>query len=845
MTDDPAPDPVEHDGPSVNRRRLLAALGTGALTQGLAGCSFLGSETRTFVAILVRIALDPGAALEYLLLDFQRRTRTFEETIAGNDVSIEVTFNLLVYQLMQGLFGFGILVVPQPDIAGISIFGFADKSIPAIVEDPEQRTQIVNQLGLTDAPVEAVEDPRLLDQRQVEGSDVYQSEVNVYRYGADLRTADDEGQDVLLFELGKGTGVEGATDSVDKIHTGIGRSGVLEAPNAPVVGEEEGSAFTPELVSQMAGAHDTILGNLEETSPDQLTTQTTVQDQGEEEDDDEDTTTAESSGEASLSLSQEADGPFLADGRDGTTVTIEATDAEGNAIEQDDLDVALFTGDDTFRLPSIQSRGPGEYAVSVNSEVKGTATVRAEVEEFELREHRNVEFVPGPPDHFWITSNEPPGPEGPEPTASFNLLLKDQYGNLVPPDRAQYRFRSENSAATFSQQIDREKELVHVEVRLDEPPAPDGEFWSAFEVEVFEENSGYSRGTRVEFPVVDTSFRPVRVDGQDAYALELSSVNFTPLQVFDIFVPFDEERFEILETRPGEVEAEVERTPDGVRIRGEALDDEGGGDGDDGVSKTDLGVIIFRVDQELGLREINVDVPQILFRNYDESVFSFPFLGKLLITEFTEVCLKIWMIEGCDEETINSDIETLKNVFDKSYLNCCPAVLWNINRMTIPADSDDPNEMDWDQIDGARPSDHLTPGFGEDDSGDVPVPDLSVEQKRLVENYNDSDCINVYYVPDMDGGTIGQGGTELSETDDKWSFDTNGQRDANWAFVSNEAGGKTLPHEIGHVFNLKHPPKPEDDEDVPESNIMLQTAQDADPGRFSEEQCDRLQDIMD
>lgn len=540
------------------------------------------------------------------------------------------------------------------------------------------------------------------------------------------------------------------------------------------------------------------------------------------------------SDETPLELTLETSGPYVANGQDAAEVRIEATEENEEGTEQPmeglDVQARLFEGDDHTRPIQVQEQGDGVYTTTVTSEIAAPNLLEVTAAEIDGHERLEIPFEPGPPHHVWHVKERPPQ-LGDDLTAKFELMLKDELDNLIPPEEADFRLSSSNQAATFQQQRLPEKEAVRVQAGVEETPEPEDGIWTEFEVGIEEEASGDSAKTAVEFPMIETTRRTRRLDGEVVKSLTLHSLNFRPLESYSIVVPFDDDRMELVSVDDPDPQSEfpeptVERIDEGVRIQAE---------GRSAKPTTGLARLNFRHLTDVGMIELPIRIEPIKFIDIPPWEFILPIDWKLVLAQ--TVCLKIWRVESIDSADVDDDLASTRQVFDDAEDNCCPIISFDVDREEI-------STSDWESIDDGDGDLDIGRGTNtrQENGQTIEVPNRSSEESSLFEDYHEDDCINAYYVPSLPGGTIGISYPELTDDTDTWSWDTDGEQNGDVIAVGGDGAGneKTLPHELGHLMGeLKHAPS-----SAPSSNIMYQTWQDRVPGTFNEDQCDKLWELQ-
>lgn len=190
----------EPNGSNLNRRRLLGALGTGALGAGLAGCvDLLFGGTRTENA--------PNATYEptdeHPLIGYDKTVRTGSGSVGGQEVEVKVTVDFFLHDLLDGLFGVGTMLIPQVSMAGFQLTSFGDRRIEVLMNDPSDRQDLFEGLQVESEVAQNQGDPQRIGTRQVpDGQQVFvgDKDVTVETWV----TIGDEGGSTVLLDVVKG-----------------------------------------------------------------------------------------------------------------------------------------------------------------------------------------------------------------------------------------------------------------------------------------------------------------------------------------------------------------------------------------------------------------------------------------------------------------------------------------------------------------------------------------------------------------------------------------------------------------------------------------------------------------
>ncbi len=512
----------------------------------------------------------------------------------------------------------------------------------------------------------------------------------------------------------------------------------------------------------------------------------------------------------SLTLQLASPGPFAADGVDVAEVRVEVRDDQGNLADLP-VTAVLFEGDDLKRTLPISRTGPGKHVVLITSTLTGTVRLRVGVVGNPTVARLAVPFEGGPPDHLWAVNYEPPGASGQE-VARFEVMRKDPLDNLLPLDPTQLSITSTNPALSITYTHVPTLHLVQVEVRRTGAAPPVGNLWAQGPVFLVDGVSGAAEAISVAFPVL-TYTQEISAAGApptDTMALTLQYLNFSPLQAYSLTLTFDGSQVTFLgaedpdPTDPFPVPT-VTPLGNGVRIQAQAS-------GPAGRPVVPLTRLQFRPVLSQASLTLGGDLTFLEFGSR-----TLPTL-PLVVKKPKTFCLKFWTVEGTDLNKVKRDIRALKKIFRKARKNCCPAFNFQIKHGTIPKKTSGGNPGWEDHLDHNRDGKL-------DEFADPKNP--TAEEKDLLFHYRDQTCLNIYYVPDMSDGSLG----EAFATDVP---DTNGVRDCNAVVVNAKSANETtLAHELGHCLGEL----PDNPSGVPASNLMYQTWRDSHRSGLTKKQC--------
>lgn len=558
--------------------------------------------------------------------------------------------------------------------------------------------------------------------------------------------------------------------------------------------------------------------------------------------------------QVTLDLSLAESGPFTADGADTATVDIHAADEAGQPVEGLVLEGSLTEGSDGYREVPVDELGGGDYQVSIDSTVAGEH--RLDIVESEsggdtaLSEQFwiDIAFEPGPAESIAIFNFRPPELGAERLSASVHAAVVDAHGNSVPRAQEAVEATADDPDATIELVDMHENITREYNILYEGNPSPGENNWASLTVTIGDTVTGLSATKEVQFPFIGSTQRAVELeDGEVGSAITLHSLNFAPLQSFNVFFPYDSEDVELDSVTDPDPDngfsIQTQEDDGGVYVWAEAEDA-------DTAPTTGLATLNFRHLTSAGLHHTEVQVWELAFEGFEpiESLEIVP-LKKV---PPVDICVRVWVTEGCGDDLgknrdAEHDVQEMERIFALNTLWCCPPINFQVEYEEITAE-------EWDQVDEHPENgmlDDWTKADWQEQSPEedkkVNTPAYTAEEDALAKHVLDDDmsfqggCINVFYVPDINGAA-GRAYGEISPTSEggPWSHDTDGAQNEHAALVSCQSSDdRTLAHEVAHVIGeLRDNPGPAGKE-----NLMNNGP--GDEGTFlTEEQCAKIRELQ-
>lgn len=484
----------------------------------------------------------------------------------------------------------------------------------------------------------------------------------------------------------------------------------------------------------------------------------------------------------------------VADGSHAASYQIQAADERGGGLGGLALQATLFAGDDWRTQLPVEDLGGGDYAVDAVSRVAGPAVVTLTINDDRVGTCPTVNFAPGAPDHFWIANKGTMGPTG-----SFDLMLKDPLDNLIADPTWPPIVTSPDPNAIFTMSSD-PAGFPHFTQSFSSPGiyTPANGTWTRTPFTVADPVTGTVQTDLFDYPVMPVT--PGHLDGLGS--LTFSSSNFTAFQGgvialrtngMNVFsVTFDD-------PNPG----------DGVvpeLLFGSAYFDLFAITGSSTEPVTDFLRVRFDGTMAGGMGDVIVD-GTLRFDGKPPTVVP---TTTAVVKPPKDFCVKVWAVAGTAQATIDAQIAKMKEIFGNAVKLCCPAFNFKVEQEAITA-------AQWAAIDADGDSKLK-------EYTDVTKP--TNEEQTMMTNHKKAKCLNVYVVPGMSDGSLGEAFPPEKNADGKivgGSVVVNGPT----------AADTTLAHEAGHVLGEFK----DNTAGLPASNLMWQTAHDPKRTGLTKEQC--------
>lgn len=110
------------------------------------------------------------------LIDYDKTVETGEGTIEGNEVEVELTIDFFLYSFDDWQFGLGTSLIPGVEIDEIPLSTISDKPIEEIMNDPDDRAEILTAIRLDPTITESQSDASRIETRPAPDTDVFHTE---------------------------------------------------------------------------------------------------------------------------------------------------------------------------------------------------------------------------------------------------------------------------------------------------------------------------------------------------------------------------------------------------------------------------------------------------------------------------------------------------------------------------------------------------------------------------------------------------------------------------------------------------------------------------------------------
>jgi hypothetical protein len=578
----------------------------------------------------------------------------------------------------------------------------------------------------------------------------------------------------------------------------------------------------------------------------------------------------------SIALSFEGgSGPFVADGSDTATVTAEVTDEAGDPLSDVSVGATLFERRDNRRPLSVQDNGDGSFTIEVQSIIASKAQLRVHSGDLCEQESMQIEFEPGSAASFSVddVNRTPPGETTAQeshltkrisPTTidtasshrehpikgSFAVTVRDSQSNLLPVSEGDIQV---GSSETVHSSVD--GNVVNVTGELSDPftstEQNNFERWGTMDVTVEAPDiPRESTQVQLEFPFVTVEQHARKIDGEYKNVLRCNAVNYTVMTNYNFFLPIPDEFISDVKN-PGsdngfsEPTVQSDGSGNGVYIYSEQARD--AEDGEKNTVEPFVDIILsnpLEIPGKEGFAPTDIDFYGLEFEGLPE-IPTFTETYKIKYVDIKTLCITIWKGPNTDQDRIDKSKQQIFDVFDKSMPNCCPLVFIEFNEREISQDEWDDIDTDGDGLDQFDDKKEVE----DEDGNKIKKPKLKDEESDLFEDFHDDDCLNAYFVPDIENDLWGRAYPEVSDSGSDVHFDTNGEMDGDSVVINNSEPDaddwdyKTLAHELGHIVGeLKDYDNPAN---APGGKDNLQT----DPlkpgtgGFWSEAQCSKINEL--
>ncbi|WP_411553150.1 invasin domain 3-containing protein [Paenibacillus lautus] len=163
---------------------------------------------------------------------------------------------------------------------------------------------------------------------------------------------------------------------------------------------------------------------------------------------------------------------LTADGMQSAQITVQLKDAAGNTIPDDGghADIRIHSSIGTVTAAVYEAEG--RYTASLNSTQAGIAIITASVDDSELADRAEVEFLPGPASELSADSGAIPA--NGSAASTITVSVRDAFGNSTGNGAD---IRLETTLGTVTEATYRENGLYTAEVRSTEPGVADIRAW--------------------------------------------------------------------------------------------------------------------------------------------------------------------------------------------------------------------------------------------------------------------------------------------------------------------------------------------------------------------------------
>lgn len=529
-----------------------------------------------------------------------------------------------------------------------------------------------------------------------------------------------------------------------------------------------------------------------------------------------------------ISATADSPGPYPADGVTGPTVSIQVQGLDGTPLAGLPVGATLMSGDDVkTAVPLVETRAGTYRAGPVVSGLSGDTRLAVWVEGAEEAKNLGLTFTPGPPHHFWIANTlDAVSGQGPPGVAYFELMLKDALDNVLDPALAQFTIQSDTPGVASTTTLDAAHHLVQVEVSA-AGVSPGTNYWAQPVIHISEAVTGTSQDVTVRFPYLsiqqipptgggNLGLRVVLLDPRPPAAAESSSreENFVNVQMM---FPFPFTFVGSQDPSPSDdCRTNVTPSQNGISVS-TACNTVHSGE----VSLVDI--FLDATVQAEGVFETALSGTVAYAQNFTTTLTSY--ISSFFVKSTKTQCIDVWLAPGVAKATAEAQVDDLKKRFEDATAKCCPNFSFTVTYHDISAD-------DWKKVD--KNGDNKLHEFNSSDATtDLPV---STDEEKELLKLGGSDCINVYYVPGMSDGSLGEA---FAQNGDK-----NNKRDCNNVVVNGgHASGTTLAHEMGHCLGDLKDNKMPDNSDPPASNLMWQTKNDENRKGLTAEQCAEIKKL--